>query len=169
MARRFSTEITTGWAQTRAFDYLVDFRNLVDWHPAVQRCELLTVDPQVRNARYLVGATIGGRDIKAEIVVVELERPSLIVASAHNRAARTMDRFELAPAPERRTSVAYRSELRLMTPLRVIGPLMVPGLTGAWGSAMAQLERVIGEAGAASSPKGEPTAPVRRPEGSADE
>lgn len=145
MAKRFSAEIRTTWAQTRAFDYLVDFRNLPDWHPAVVEASLISPDPQMRNARYEVRASFAGQRIKAEIQVVELERPILIVATAENAGAFTEDRFALSDDGSDGVAITYRSELRLKAPLRVIGPLMVPALTSAWGNAAAGLEQLIGE------------------------
>jgi hypothetical protein len=143
VAQRFSAEIWADWAQTRIFDYLADFRNLPDWHPAVEESELLTMDPYVRNARHLVRGRIAGRRIEAEIVTTELERPRLLVATAANAAAQTTDRFDLGRAEDEKVSVTYRTELQLNAPLRVIGPLMVPALTSAWGAAAAGLERVL--------------------------
>jgi len=143
VAQRFSAEIWTDWAQTRIFDYLADFRNLPEWHPAVEESELLTMDPYFRNARHLVRGRIAGRRIEAEIVTTELERPRLLVATASNAAAQTTDRFDLGRAEGEQVSVTYRTELQLNAPLRVIGPLMVPALTSAWGAAAAGLERVL--------------------------
>lgn len=145
MARRFSTEISTGWAQTRAFDYLVDFRNLAEWHPAVADSALITLEPQLRNARYRAHAQFAGRTVGVDITTIELERPRLIVATAENAGAKTTDRFELAGGPDGRVLIRYEAELRLRAPLRVIGPLMVPALTAAWGGAMAELERLMGD------------------------
>jgi hypothetical protein len=142
MAQRFSAELQTSWAQTRVFDYLADFRNLVDWHPAVQAVELESLDPYTRNARYAVRAQMGGRAVDAAVVAVELERPSLVVATAENFAARTTDRFTIDRGIGQ-VAVTYETELRLRTPLNVVGPLMVPALTQAWGAAMAELERIL--------------------------
>lgn len=142
MAQRFSAELETSWAQTRIFDYLADFRNLVNWHPAVRAVELESLDPYTRNARYAVRARMGGRAVDAAVVAVELERPRLIVATAENFAARTTDRFTI----ERHTghaTIAYETELRMRTPLNVIGPLMIPALTQAWSAAMAELKRIL--------------------------
>ena len=146
MAQRFSAEFRTNWAQTRVFDYLADFRNLPEWHPAVRAAELTTIDPFVRNARHLVKASIAGRKIEAEIITAELERPTLLIATAENAAAATTDRFDVEQLPGGEVSVTYRTELRLKAPLRVIGPLMVPALTSAWGDAVAALEREFADA-----------------------
>jgi hypothetical protein len=146
VAQRFSAEIWTDWAQTRIFDFLADFRNLPQWHPTVEEAELLTMDPYVRNARHLVRGRIAGRRIEAEIVTTELERPRLLIATAANAAAQTTDRFDLSPAEGGKVSLTYRTELQLNAPLRVIGPLMVPALTSAWGAAAAGLERIMTDA-----------------------
>jgi hypothetical protein len=160
MARRFSTEIITAWAQTRAFDYLADFRKLTQWYPAVEDCELRTLDPYLRNARYRAHAHFAGRTVAVDITTVELERPDLIVATAENAAAKTTDRFELASTPDGRVLLRYEAELRLRAPLRVIGTLMVPALTAAWGGAMAELERLMG--GETTAPGTEATARSHR-------
>ena len=148
MAQRFSAEILTTWAQTRVFDYLADFSNLPDWHPVVRESTLTTLDPYLRNARHRIVATIAGVSVAAEVVTAEIERPSLIVATAENAAARTIDRFDLRGTPDGAVSVAYRTELKLKAPLRMIGPLMVPALTSAWGQAVAELERMLSDSGA---------------------
>ena len=145
MAQSFSAEISTRWAQTRVFDYLLDFRHLPEWHPAVESAELLSLDHSVRNARYRVRASFAGRTVEPEVVTTELERPTLIVASAENAAACTTDRFDVTPFADGTTVVRYSTELELKAPLRVIGPLMVPALTSAWGSAVAGLERILAE------------------------
>jgi hypothetical protein len=142
MAQRFSAELETSWAQTRVFDYLADFRNLVDWHPAVRAVELESLDPYTRNASYAVRARMGGRAVDAAVVTADLERPRLIAATAENFAARTSDRFTIERHAGR-VKLTYETELRLRTPLNVIGPLMVPALTQAWGAAMAELERIL--------------------------
>ena len=144
MAQHFSAQLETSWAQTRVFDYLADFRNLVDWHPAVRAVTLESLDPFTRNARYSARARIGGREVAARIVTVELERPRLIVATAENAAARTRDQFTVSGGPGAVT-VSYETELRLRTPLNVIGPLMVPALIQAWGAAMALLPDTSGQ------------------------
>ena len=146
IAQRFSAEIRTTWARTRVFDYLADFRKLPEWHPAVEEVELLTLDPHVRHARYRARASFAGRKVEARILTTELERPTLLVATAENFAAQTTDRFDLAQLPGGEVSVTYSTELRLKAPLRVIGPLMVPALTAAWGNATAGLERQLTEA-----------------------
>lgn len=143
MAQRFSARFETQWAQTRVFDYLADFRNLAQWHPAVQAVTLESLDPFTRNARFAARARLGGRAVAARIVTVELERPRLIVATAENAAARTRDQFTIEDT-HGAVTVTYETELRLRTPLNVIGPLMVPALTQAWGAAMAELERILG-------------------------
>lgn len=143
MAKQFSAQIVTRWARTRVFDYLADFGNLVEWHPAVHECKLESSEPRLRNARYSARASIAGRTIPARIVTRELERPTLIVAVAENAGARTEDRFELEPAGEGRTALTYSSRMELKLPLRVIGPLMVPGLTQTWAEAVEQLEQVL--------------------------
>ena len=145
MAQNFSAEISTRWAQTRVFDYLLDFRHLPEWHPAVEDVELISLDHAVRNARYRVRAAFAGRTIEAEVVTVELERPTLIVASAENPSARTTDRFDVTPFADGTTVVRYSTELELKATLRVIGPLMVPALTSAWGRAVAGLEQILAE------------------------
>lgn len=145
MAQSFSAEITTSWAQTRVFDYLLDFRHLPEWHPAVESAELISLDHSVRNARYRVRASFAGRTVEPEIVTVELERPTLIVAAAENPAARTTDRFDITPYADGTTVVRYRTELELKATLRMIGPLMVPALTSAWSKAAAGLERALTE------------------------
>lgn len=143
MAKQFSAQIVTRWARTRVFDYLADFRNLVEWHPAVHECELESSEPRIRNARYRAKASIAGRRIPARIVTRELERPTLILAVAENAGARTEDRFDLESAGEGLTALTYRSQMELKLPLRVIGPLMVPGLTQTWTDSVKQLEQVL--------------------------
>ncbi|MGB3100028.1 MAG: hypothetical protein WBB30_12130, partial [Solirubrobacterales bacterium] len=81
-----------------------------------------------------------------EIITAELERPTLLIATAENAAAATTDRFDVEQLPGGEVSVTYHTELRLKAPLRVIGPLMVPALTSAWGDAVAALEREFADA-----------------------
>ncbi len=143
MRRRFSAQIVTGWAQTRVFDYIADFRNLIEWHPAVDRCELQSAEAVIRNARFLAHGSIAGRSVPARIVTLDLDRPQLIVASAENAAARTIDRFELGPDADGRTGLTYSVEMTVKVPLRVIGPLMVPGMTQTWEAAVGSLASLL--------------------------
>ncbi len=142
MAQRYRAEVLTSWAQTRAFDYIADFRNLLEWHPAVRDIRLQSGDPNRRNARYTARARMAGRTVAAEILTVEFERPGLLIAEADNSVAHTTDRFEIT-SRDGCVSVIYSTELRLKAPLNVIGPLMVPALTQSWKQAAAGLERVL--------------------------
>jgi hypothetical protein len=153
MARRYRAELTSGWAQTRTFDYLADFRNLPAWHPSVDEVRMVSNDPFRRNASFEARARMAGRRIEARIVTIEFERPHLLVAEADNDAAHTTDRFTIEPHEphegQNAVRVTYESELRLKAPLSVIGPLMVPALTQAWEGAMAALQRRLTGDGAA--------------------
>jgi hypothetical protein len=140
---QFEAKLHTNWAATRVFDYVADFRNLPDWHPAVSSARLTTLDPLMRNAHFTLRATMAGRRVSAEVVTLELDRPRLIVARAENPAARTEDRFTIEPAGERGVLVTYTSAMRLKAPLRVIGPLMVGGLRDAWEQGARGLARVL--------------------------
>lgn len=139
----FEAQIRTPWAATRVFDYIVDFRNLTEWHAAVYSARLQTLDPAMRNARYSLRAKMAGRKVGAEIVTREVERPTLVVASASNPAAETVDRFEITPTPEGDVLVSYTSEMKLKTPVRVIGPLMIGGVKVAWKRSAASLARQL--------------------------
>jgi uncharacterized protein YndB with AHSA1/START domain len=135
----FEAQIRTPWAATRVFDYIVDFRNLAEWHAAVKSARLQTLDPGMRNARYSLRAKMAGRRVHAKVTTLEAERPKLIVASATNPAAETTDRFEIETQPEGDVLVCYTSEMRLKTPVRVIGPLMIGGVKDAWQRSAASL------------------------------
>ena len=135
----FEAEIRTPWAATRVFDYIVDFRNLTEWHAAVYAARLETLDPAMRNARYSLRAKMAGRKVHAQITTKEVERPTLIVASASNPAAETTDRFEISTLEGGDTLVCYSAEMRLKTPVRVIGPLMIGGVKDSWQKSAASL------------------------------
>ena len=140
----FEAQIRTPWAATRVFDYIVDFRNLTEWHAAVYSARLRTLDPGMRNAHYTLRAKMAGRKVQAEVVTLEVERPTLVVASASNPAAETTDRFEITTLPEDEVLVSYTSQMRLKTPVRVIGPLMIGGVKDAWKQSAASLARQLG-------------------------
>lgn len=140
----FEAQIRTPWAATRVFDYIVDFRNLTEWHAAVYSARLQTLDPAMRNAHYTLRAKMAGRKVQAEVVTLEVERPTLVVASASNPAAETTDRFEIASLPEGDVLVSYTSQMRLKTPVRVIGPLMIGGVKDSWKQSAASLARQLG-------------------------
>lgn len=139
----FEEKLQTAWAPTRVFDYIADFRNLADWHPAVSSAKLATLDPMMRNARFTLRATMAGRPVAAELTTVELDRPRLIVAIASNRAATTTDRFTIEAPGDRLTVVTYSSTMKLRASLRVIGPFMVGGLRESWRQAAAGLADAI--------------------------
>lgn len=135
----FEAQIHSPWAATRVFDYIVDFRNLVEWHAAVKSARLQTLDPEMRNARYSLQAKMAGRKVQARVTTLEAERPRLIVATATNPAAETTDRFEIKPHSEGGVLVCYRSEMRLKSAVRVIGPLMIGGVKESWQRSAASL------------------------------
>lgn len=137
----FDAEIRTPWAATRVFDYIVDFRNLPEWHAAVTSARLQTLDPAMRNARYSLRAKMAGRRVQAQVTTLEAERPSLVVASASNPAAETSDRFEISSLPDGDTLICYSTEMRLKTPVRVIGALMIGGVKDSWRQSAAALAR----------------------------
>lgn len=140
----FVAQIRTPWAATRVFDYIVDFRNLTEWHAAVHSARLQTLDPAMRNARYSLRAKMAGRKVHAQITTLEVERPTLVVAEASNPAAETTDRFAISTLPDGDTLVFYTSEMRLKTPIRVIGPLMIGGVKDAWRQSAASLASQLG-------------------------
>ncbi|MGI8632283.1 MAG: SRPBCC family protein [Solirubrobacterales bacterium] len=118
---RYCEEIRVFKTREQAFDYLADFATVAEWDPGIERATRLTSQPIGVGSRFLVVASVLGRELELTYTITEYERPIRVVLEADERLVSSVDEITFRADGEQ-TVVTYDANLRLWGPLKLYDP-----------------------------------------------
>ena len=122
MARYLAT-IRSRWSSPRAFVYLADVRNLVDWDPSVVSVDQVSGDGGGAGAEFDVEVAHAGGSTTFRYRTTRFEPSTTVQIEARTRALTSIDRITIADDGEG-CLVTYDARLDLNGTRRVLDPLL---------------------------------------------
>lgn len=144
---RYVTKVRTARTPQKAFAYLADLRNFVEWDPGVKAVTQVKGSGGGLDAVFDVTVAGPGRDLTLRYVTEEHDAPRNLLVVARSLMFTSIDRITVEPDGTG-SVVTYDADLRLNGLLRIgdLGLRLVFGRIG--DRAAAGLRRVLGGQGA---------------------
>jgi len=120
---RYLTTIRSPWSSSRAFAYLADARNLVDWDPSVVRADQVTGDGGGPGTEFDVEVAHAGGSTTFRYRTTRFEPSTTVQIEARTRALTSIDRITIADDGEG-CLVTYDARLDLNGTRRLLDPLL---------------------------------------------
>lgn len=113
---RYTTTVTSPASPEDAYDYLADFRSIIDWDPSVTAAELLSGEAGTEGSRYRVVLGTGPLGYPMEYVTVAAERPvgsgaGEVQLRAENAHVVSHDTITFTPNGTGGTDITYDAQL----------------------------------------------------------
>jgi hypothetical protein len=120
---RYLTTVRSRWSSPRAFEYLADVRNLVDWDPSVVSVDQVAGDGGGRDTEFDVEVAHAGGSTTFRYRTTRFEPSTTVQIEARTRALTSIDRISFADDGEG-CLVTYDARLDLNGSRRVLDPLL---------------------------------------------
>lgn len=113
---RYTTTVTSPASPAAAYDYLADFRSIIDWDPSVTSAQLLDGTAGEEGSRYRVALGVGPLAYPLEYVTVAATRPDgdgggEVQLRAENAHVVSHDTITFAPDGAGGTAITYDAQL----------------------------------------------------------
>lgn len=106
-----------------AFDYMVDFENVVIWDPGVRKASRITDGEPQLGTRFAVEASFLGRAIPLEYEITSFESGKSFVLTANSPTLKSIDTVTVV-ADGQGSRVTYDAELRLRGLFKITDPTL---------------------------------------------
>ena len=114
---RYLTSVTSPWTPEEAFDYVADFRNLIEWDPSVTASTITSGDKPGVGTVYAVTASGATLDYVTQVY----ERPNRFVVEGASKQFYSYDVIEFA-STDSGCLVSYDATLKLRGVLSAFTP-----------------------------------------------
>lgn len=125
----------------QVFDYLLDFRNALEWDSGTVSCDLLSGDGGV-GTTYRNVSTFMGRKAELTYTVEQVDAPHFFVIVGRNDTTTSEDTVVVRREREA-TAVDYTATFTFRGPARFVAPLLNPFLQRLGNATQATLQRAL--------------------------
>jgi hypothetical protein len=123
----FAATIPSTWTQDQTWDYLADFRSVVEWDPSMDEATLVSGDPGQVGATFELVTSPLGKRTTLTYTTVRAERPGLLVYRCETDAMVSTDTINVGTGGAG-TTVTYDAQLELKGLRKAADPLVSLGL-----------------------------------------
>ena len=123
----YDATIPSSWTPEQTFDYLADFRSVVEWDPSIPEATLVSGTPRQVGAVYELVLEVLGRRTPLRYEAIEVEQPTRLVYRAEIDSILATDTITIGHDGTT-TTVTYDAQLELKGVRKLADPLMQVGL-----------------------------------------